>query len=211
MKIVSAKKQNNKIYVVFDDGNIVPLFADIFVEYKLSVNSEISKDLYLKICEQNDERILINYAKRLLGNKLYSVKSLKTKLVKKTDNIKIVDKVIALLCEYGYLNDVEFAELYIKNSLLNKKKGRIKIRYNLKKEGIASETIDELLNNIEEDAEFETALKLAKSKIRLIKVKDEIKVKGKLFRYLQSRGFGRSICIKILNNMFKNNEEMIYE
>ncbi len=97
MKVVSAKKQNNKVTVVFDDGNIISLFGDIFLEHKLFNDSEISCDLYFKVIDQNDERIIINFAKNLLAVRLYSVKSLKNKLLKKNDNEKIVDKVISLL------------------------------------------------------------------------------------------------------------------
>ncbi len=211
MKVLSVKKQNNRVSVVFDDGNIVSLFEDIFLEHKLFVDAEISSEFYFKIIEQNDERIAINFAKKLLAVRLYSIKSLKAKLLKKIDNINIIDKVISLLLEYGYLNDFEFARLFIKDRLLNKKKGRVKIRYDLKKEGIEPEIIDELLNSIEDDTEFDTAMKLAQSKIRTIKQQEEIKMKSRIFRFLQSRGYGRSVCSKVLNNLFKNNEEVIYE
>ncbi len=211
MKVVSAKKQNNKVTVVFDDGNIISLFGDIFLEHKLFNDSEISCDLYFKVIDLNDERIIINFAKKLLAVRLYSVKSLKNKLLKKNDNEKIVDKVISLFKEYGYLNDREFARQFIKDRLINKKKGRLRIKYDLKNEGINTEIIDELLSSIEDDTEIETAYKLAESKLRTAKKQDVLKLKGKIFRFLQSRGFGRSTCSKVLSKLFKNNDEVIYE
>ncbi|HPN38284.1 MAG TPA: regulatory protein RecX [Melioribacteraceae bacterium] len=211
MKVISNKKQNNKVIVLFDNDNVISLFEDIFLEYRLFPNSEISEDVYSKIFEQNEERIAINFAKKILSIRMYSIKSIKTKLLRKISNENIVNRVINLLLEYKYLDDFEFAKLFIKDRLNNKKKGSVKIKFDLLKEGIEPEIIDELLSDIDIDTEITLAVKLAEAKIRTIKNSDEIKTKSKVYRFLQSRGFNSNICNSVLKQLFKNNYEVIYE
>lgn len=213
-KVVSVNKKNNYVTVTFDDNSEQNLFADIFLEHKLFVGSELDDNKLLKIIEQNEERIVINYAKKILSNRLYSIKDIENKLLSKTNNTKIIKLVINKLIEYKYLDDEEYAKQFIKSRLLYKKKGKVKIKYDLLKQGVDLNIINRLLDEIDDESELKCALNLAKAKFDIIEnsnYEDNSKLKAKIYRFLQSRGFSNKICLKVLKSLFNNNWEYINE
>ncbi len=210
-KIVAIKKKNNFVTLTFNDNSEQTLFADIFLEHKLFVGSELDEKKFLKIIDQNEERIVINYAKKLLSSRLYSKKNIEKKLLSKTNNKKIIELVIDKLIEYKYLDDEEYAKQFIKNRILNKKKGKLKIKFDLIKQGVDLDIISKLLDELDDESELNSAINLAKAKLRMINKNDVeiVKLKAKIFRFLQSRGYSNEICVKVLKSIYKNNEEII--
>lgn len=130
----------------------------------------------------------MQYALRLLGYRQRSVHEMSYRLKEKDYPVEAVDDVIARLKDWGYLNDLRFAEDWIQYRLATKPMGPLLLEVELKDKGIAKDIIDaKLAEAFSQVSEFELACNLAKSKYK--GESDWKKVAGMLHR----RGFSFSV------------------
>jgi len=108
-------------------------------------------------------------------------------------------RVIAYCTEHGYLNDLEYARVFIRDKLNLNHYGFNKIRFLLAKRGISREIIESLADVQDRDEEFKIGLNLAQK--RLMQIKDKTRVKEKLYRYLWQRGFDSPTIKRILSKI----------
>src|SRR5438067_1557035 len=102
---------------------------------------------------------------RFLGYRSRSEKEIRDYLVKKTVSTVVIERIIARLYEYKYLNDEEFARMWINNRTSYKPRSTFFIKMELKKKGIPSEIIEKILHNLEIDRDFQLALKLGERRL----------------------------------------------
>ncbi len=149
-------------------------------------------------------QLLMEYALRLVSKKRYTVKQMREKLEKRVKKKELevvgeIEKVMARLKELKYLDDEQYVEDYIAESMKYRTKGVRALKVKLYKRGIAREKIDNYLKNNEVN-EFEAAKSAFEKKVKKLKnEEDEWKKKQKLFRHLASRGFAIDTIYKVLD------------
>ena len=146
----------------------------------------------------------LNYAFRLLSFRMRSKDEMRGRLVKKGYTGSEVNEVLDKLERLNYLNDTEFARMWVKNRVESKPLGSALIRRELKQKGIAPDIIkdvlDELLKGYDE---YEAARELVLKKIYKIKVKDN-RLLQRLSGYLARRGFSYEVIQKVLKSEYYN-------
>lgn len=147
------------------------------------------------------------YAVWLLSRRRYAVNELKKKLIKKfgsdepaPETGSAIEKIIARLVELKYLNDDEYADIFIRDQFLRKAQGFRMIEMKLKKKGIDETTISSAFakQTINED---ELIARAIAKKINTIKKTTQIQLKQKLFCFLVSRGFNTNAIVRNLKNV----------
>ncbi len=136
-----------------------------------------------------DYRQALNKAASLCSRKEYCSSDIRKKLITWELTDEQSDEAIKWLKKEKYIDDSRFAEYYVRDKFLFNGWGRIKIRFQLRAKGIASEFVDEALSTIDEDNYREKLAELLHSKKRQIKNKDHWQTKSALARFAQSRGF----------------------
>jgi len=109
---------------------------------------------------------------------------------------KIISQVIGILLEQNYLNDKNFAKIYIESMVRNKPKSKFAIGFELKKKGIEPSIIEP---ELEQYDDYALAIKAVNPKIKIWKTLDNKKFEKKLMNFLQYRGFNFDVCITTLN------------
>ncbi len=139
-----------------------------------------------------------NYSLKLLGKRKYSVYQLQNKLQQKGFEYK---EVIRKLKKEGLLDDLDFAESFIRTKDLLSPRGSIALKWELKKRGIDEETIAKALEKVERD-EGHLAQKLAFSRLKSMgpSVPKEVKLR-RIISLLQRRGFSSGIIYKIIRQI----------
>ncbi|MBT3379723.1 MAG: regulatory protein RecX [Lentisphaerae bacterium] len=146
-------------------------------------------------------------ALRLLGLREHSVAELQRKLAARKYSRGVRDRVVADLGSAGLLNDLAFARAYCEyRANGGRPVGRRRVFMELRKRGVAADTIEEALAETwdEDDGESELARAVvaAQSKWRLVKGRgDAFKAKGKVYRFLATRGFSSDICRAVLETL----------
>ena len=128
---------------------------------------------------------------RYLSFRTRSEKEVRDYLTKKECDQLISKRIIDSLVRDHFLNDEEFAKMWIRERTLIKPKAIRVIKMELKQKGISKELIEGAFENSDDSpVDLNLALKLAEKKLRTIHDQsDKFKVKEKLGRYLASKGF----------------------
>lgn len=130
----------------------------------------------------------IDYLYRILSKKDYTEKELIMKLKRKNFSSAVIAEIVKFAKEEGYIDDMNYAERFIKDTINLKKKGPAWIRFHLYRKGIKSETIDSLLEKYKENIK-KTLKELYPYAIKRYSNFSQNERKRKIWNYLTSRGF----------------------
>ena len=147
-------------------------------------------------------RPLMHYALNLLARRRYAVNDMLKKLTARSEKFNIstpgdIEKIIERLKELKYLNDTEYAILFVEDQLRRAPQGSLMLKKRLKSKGLPSEEIEAAMQSTEIN-DYEMARKALQKKQRMLVGQDQKKAFEKLYRFLLSRGFSPGISIKAL-------------
>ncbi len=201
MKISRIYKENSKRVVIeFEDGNSLSVFKDIIYNFSLRKFDDIEEKLFNEIRDKQFFLEIKEKALSLLARRAHSKYELKQKLFQKKFEKEKIETVLNTLESDGYINDFEFAKLFINERIAKGKSGPIKIKSELMGKGIKREVIDEVLKIFFPSEENEdAAFSIAEKKISQLKKRnlDERIIKQKLYSFLLSRGFSFEVAKQV--------------
>jgi len=148
-----------------------------------------------------DEAALHEYALKSLGRRMRSVSDLRrlmqAKVEREESGAAKIDRVIARLKEYGYLDDTAFAENYTLLRQQNEKFGQRRVRQELGRKGIAQQTISDTVESKYADVSEEALARQHLERKRIRKPENE-KETARVMRRLVTAGFSTGTIYKIL-------------
>ena len=119
---------------------------------------------------------------------------IKTYLNEKKFPPDAVKSALSRIESSGYINDHEFARLWIKNRNRLKPKGIYALTAELKEKGIDEQIIKDLLTEFDETKSAWTAIA---SRLKRIKTRDRNEFNKKIYGFLSRRGFSYLICREV--------------
>lgn len=154
MRITSVEKYKGSMYNVYVDGEYFATFhIETILQQKIKENAEFDIQELENIKVISDTRRARERALHLLEYRSHSKKELYDKLKKNYDE-DICESVIERLCDAGLLDDYAYA-LRMVEICLSKSYGKIRINAELKKRGIGSQTINDVLEEFDFDSNEE--------------------------------------------------------
>ena len=191
--MIIEKIQKNKIYLSTEE--ILDISPLIKQRYNLKVNENI-ESLYDDISyEASIEKGIF-----LLSLKDRTKKELFLKLKEKYRNMRMVEKAVLKLEELGYINDFNYATLYIKS----KKYGKKKVFYSLFQKGLSKEIIEDAFIYVEENEREENIKSFEEEKLEKLISKNLKKDEKKLIQYLIRQGFELNEILRKMKEFNKN-------
>lgn len=152
----------------------------------------------------------LNYALYLLSLQMRTVGELRTKLKNKEMEDNLVERIIGYLLEFKYLDDVNYAVIYMRTR--REKFGNYRIDIELSRKGVSKEDIDKAKNLLEDEegeqdpANFARSVldkKMATLSIEWDRLKTDYKYKystyQKLASFLAGRGFSGSVIKMVVS------------
>lgn len=139
-----------------------------------------------------------NYAYKLLEFRLRTRFEIEKKLKEKGFTEEVITDVVNRLIEYKFIDDRQFADMWVKNRCRLKPMGKWRLRQELKLKGINEHIIEDELANITAEEEYRMAEQLVAKKL----FKSQYS-KKQLTAFLIRRGFSREIINNITNGMME--------
>lgn len=201
-----VRKDAKNVLVHFDNNQILILSEDIYIKSGLKKNDEFSEDRFLSLIRENRLFHIKQRAFRYLGRRLHSTSELRVKLLQKKYEKELVEGVLTELKQKKYLDDTEFAKMFVEEKVKQKLWGRKKLINELVKRGIDSKIISSVMvSSFPEDDNYENAKQLAKKKYDTLKKRnlDQNKVRSKLKTFLNSRGYDYDIIKKVVDELIE--------
>ncbi len=148
---------------------------------------------------ENDNiiKLPLNLAIKYLAYRPRTTFEIVTYLKKKGIEEACIDPVVEILKERKYLDDKNYAQLFIENKVKYKPKSKFALTYDLKKKGIATSIIEKILISYNDT---DLAVSCVESKIKLWQGLTCEKFKMKIMNFLRYRGFNYDTCVSTLNH-----------
>ncbi|MEQ0488445.1 regulatory protein RecX [Anaerococcus murdochii] len=180
---------NEKFYVDYN----------LYYENTFEINKEIDFPTYKLILANDEFHRAKNYALNKISYSQKSTYEIRQKLKEQKFSEDVIEKIIAYLDSYGFLDDESYVKAYIrdKDEISNWSRG--KIRFMLKRKHIDDNLIEDYIYTISDEREAEKARFFADKKI---KNDFSYENRAKVFRHLASKGFDVDIINQVLNERF---------
>jgi regulatory protein len=200
-----VKKGTKDIIIHFEDNEILILALEVFLKSGLKKNDELSDDRFSFFVNENRLFHIKQRAFRYLGRRLHSASELRLKLRQKGYENEMIDQVISELKEKNYLDDSEFASVFVDEKFKSKMWSEKKLKAELMKRGVQSSIISDVLSEKFSDEDiYNNALTVAIKKYNILQERnsDLSTIKKKLTSFLNTRGYNyetiKQVCDKII-------------
>lgn len=140
-----------------------------------------------------------NRSLKYLSFRPRSVKEIQDYLKKKRFSNQIINRVVKKLTELKFLNDEEFAKMWIEERQRTRGKSKFALKLELLNKGLDEDMFEPLLKGAEDD--FETAKTLFEKKKEKFANLSKFEFKKKMSGFLQRKGFS----FEVINKLFKEN------
>lgn len=200
--IISHKPgRGKKIHILIDDEYRITTDSDFWAEHYIKDGTDIDEKQWEELADSINYKKAINKCYDLLSRRDHSVKELRQKLLRTSDE-KNCDRAIEKMLEYGYLDDEKYAQKLLNYLLQNKKMSRSFIKQEMLKRGLSQDIISYVMQEVEID-NIPTIVDLIKTKYRN-KIQAE-NGREKVMQALMRRGFSYG-DIKSALNLIENEE-----
>ena len=205
-KIEIQKRNKNRVNVYIDEVYSFAVSTELVYKQGLKTNMEVDEEKLQEVVEAENLDKCKNTALRIIEKSYKTELELNDKLKEKGYDEKEIKYSIDFLKEYKFIDDIKYTEMYIKDRLRNS--GVKKIKYSLIRKGVPEDVIEEVLSNLDTENQKNVAIELTEKKYnQLIKRdNDKYKIKNKLFRFLQGKGYEYSLITEVINQVMNVNE-----
>lgn len=204
-KIEQQKKNEDRVNIYVNDEFFTAIFKELVFTFNLKKGDEIDEE-YLKSI-LSDEMYLKakNKALNILSKADQAEKKIREKLSNDFEE-DTINRVIEFLKKNNFINDNLLAQKIVNTNLNLNKCGKNRIKQNLYNKGLDASAINEAMSDIDNDAEFENAMYLAKKRYERLKNEDKRKIYQKLSQHLAYKGFNYDIIKRTLNKLLSYDE-----
>ena len=203
-KIEVQKKHKNyfDLYTE-DDVYLFSVTEETLLHFGVSKNKEFSEDELDSIQLYDQKMRCVYQAYRYLTRRPHLNEELRRKLLAKKFARSVIEQTLKYLNQKKYMNDEAFIKMFMQEQINLKKSGPLIIKKKLLEKGAHTSVIDPILSEgYPEELQIKNAVKLFQNKIKSIRDEEEKKVKEKLFRFLQQKGFSWPVIEKIFAQNF---------
>ena len=191
--ISPQKKRKDRVNVYIDE--VYSFSLPLWAAGSLKKGDPISQARIdeLKTIDENDKAFQRGIS--FLAVRPRSRKEIERHLHQKGISGQAIEQAIERLDAYGYINDAEFARIWIENRLRHRPRGRFGLSYELKQKGISEAIIESALSGYDE---HQAAWAAIRPKLDRWQNLSELERRRKVYSFLKQRGFSgetiRDIC-----------------
>ena len=147
-----------------------------------------------------DEKIIIEKIQSYCLYQDRCVMEVKNKLYSFKVSSQLVENIVEYLIDNDYLNEERYTKMFIQGKLRIKKWGRIKLKYELRSKGIDIKTINEHINQINEEDYMNYFNEFSTSKIKFLKG-TKVQKKRSFINYFTYRGWENNLIYQKLRDI----------
>lgn len=182
---IEEQKNKKRVNIFVDDAFFCGLNKETAVVFGLKTGKNIDEETLKTVVFESEVKSAFDKSTDYLGSRMHTKKELFEKLLKKNYEKPVIEKAIEKLEEYHYVDDLMFAKQFVSE---NPKYSKKVLDGKLRQKGVNSDVIESVLQNIEDEDEFELCKKYAEKYAKGKDFKDKKNVE-KLMSSLLRRGF----------------------
>lgn len=198
---IEVQKKRGRRRSIFVDGQfVIGVHDDIVTALNLSVGQHFDQEQLQKLVRAETLRKAYERALKLLAYRDRSMSEIRKRLLSADFPEDVVDEVISRLSDEGLLDDKRFSQEWVSSRATSKPMGRTRLVWELRSKGVDTDTIEEVLNNLDDDTELTLARSAAQNKFRKANREDP-SFKNRLTSFLRRRGFDWDVIRRVVDEL----------
>ncbi|MGX7025129.1 recombination regulator RecX [Vagococcus hydrophili] len=209
MEIIQSirKLKNNHYNVTTKSGRKIRVSEDTLVRFRLLKGQEIEDDALTEIEKEAELDIGYQFALSYLSYQLRSEKEIRDHLKKKEVSSEGIIYVVNKLHEINLLDDLVFAESYVRTVMKTQDKGPQTVKQQLFKKGISEDNIAKALELFTFDEQEEMGMRLAEKALRKYQNKSHKEKINKVRQHLFTKGYSGDVIELVMSNLEVEKDE----
>jgi regulatory protein len=208
-KITALKAQINdsqRVNVFIDGTFAIGVSLKTLADEGLYVGMVLDDAAWERLDATEQARKALHAAARLLESRSRSIAEIRQRLSQKAFPPAAIDHAITRLTELGMLDDAAFSRAWVENRRSFRPRGTIALRAELRRKGVSSETIANVLAAADSaDAERARAEQLAHDALsRYANAPDRATFTRRLGGFLQRRGFTLEVIRPVVDQLWND-------
>ncbi|MBS5223690.1 MAG: recombination regulator RecX [Lactobacillus gasseri] len=204
---ISTQKRKGRYNIFIDNEYAFSVSERTLAERRLLKGTELSNEDIEEIKKAEADSHAIQLAMSYLSYQPRSVYEVLEYLNKHEISQDASQAAVQNLIELNYLNDNNFARLFIKNNLRVGKDGPRTVDRKLKQKGLAADVIQEALYEIEDEEWVDAGLRVVHSLIHQAGKLSYKEIKQKALTKLRAHGFDQELSELVLDQLDLENDE----
>jgi regulatory protein len=201
-----TKRDPDRIAVDLDGSFAFVLPAQLVAEERIDVGGWLDADRVNALLESDQASQATEAALVFLGYRPRSEKEVRDRLRRGGYEQDAIDRAIARLHEWRYLDDADFARRWVENRTAHRPRGKRLLQQELRNKGIDNETAREVIDDADLD-EIAAAESLARRRLPSYAGHDLPAVRRRLGAYLARRGYGYDVVRVALERALGEDDE----
>lgn len=201
MIITSIEEQKRKgRFNIFLDGEFAfGLYKETIYDFGLRVKDDLTEEKIKEIISYDEINFGKKAAIRFLNYKQRTEKEVHRKLKSHKLSDESINKIMLFLKDFKFVNDENYAKLFVESKKLLKPEGRRTVRMKLAQKGIGKELSEKSVSeNYSEEEELIKAKELFDKYRKKVRGKNEADKKQKCFKHLLSKGFSYDLIREVM-------------
>ncbi len=187
--------------VVLDTGGTFRLRPEDVNALGLATGADIDETALAQVRARGERALAEETVYRLLAIRPRSRRELADRLRRRGLPAEVVAAVITDLEHAGLVDDHRFADAWVRSRTALQPSGRVRLRYELARKGVAREVIDRTLRErLSEQDEDALAQDVARSRLRRYRGLSREVAARRLAGLLERRGFSTSVIARVLRD-----------
>ena len=195
------EKDKTKCNIFVNNEYFCSLSLECVVKYAIKEGAEFQEIVFNDIKLEDEIQLALRKAKNYIAKSLKTKMQVITYLKGKGFSGKVIFEVVEKMLEYGYINDVEFAKVFLESNVTL---GKRLADYKLMQKGVKKEDIESAREMIE-DKSLDSCIRLAEKRLKNKEITKELI--QKTYKYLIGRGFSYEESEKAVANYMNNIED----
>jgi len=202
--ISSIERQKNRprynIYI--NNEYAFAIHEDILLKFQIRKGKEIEDEDIEEVLQAEERHRAEQLALRYLGYKPRTASQIRDYLSKKGFESRDIERVIQSFIEKKYLDDEDYAKLWIDERKRMRPRGRYLLRQELIYRGIEENLVEDVLHqNLSDQDEVALITQLMKKKWKPHSFPNGFEMKKKMVPFLQRKGFPLDLILSVINKL----------
>jgi regulatory protein len=198
--IEAQKKRGNRRSIFVDGEFVAGVHEEIVLALGLAVGQVFDRERLVELLNAETKRKARESAIRLINYRDRSVSEIRQRLIRDDFPEEIVEEVTDQLSRTGLLDDEKFCRDWIKARSASKPMGKARLAWELRSKGVDASTVDQALEELDDETEYDLALSAAVRKLRKMDCADPL-TKNRLSSFLRRRGFDWDTISRVIDEL----------
>lgn len=199
---VQMLKRPKYRYRIFFGTLSLEVHEDVMIKYRMIKGAVFTKNELEEVVLADERQRCYTDALQYLSRKPRTAHEMSMRLEEKGWSADNASEAVERLTKEGLINDAAYAQEWASQRVRGRGKGKLWVRQELRQKGVSKPLIEEALDTVSEDEEYESAKELAAKKWRTT-TGEMMDRKRKTGAFLLRRGYQGALVSRVIRELIQ--------